>query len=37
MKQDEDYWEAYRRWLELEPVEIDAENRLTREDAHERR
>jgi hypothetical protein len=36
MRQDNDYWEAYRRWLELKPVYIDAEHRLTRAEAHER-
>jgi hypothetical protein len=37
MRQTDDFQEAYRRWQNLEPVDIDAEHRLSREDAHARR
>ena len=37
MRQSDDYQEAYRRWQELKPTDIDAEHRLTREEAHVRR
>ncbi len=37
MLQSDDYLDAYRRWQKIEPMEIDAANRLTREDAHARR
>jgi hypothetical protein len=37
MRQTDDYQEAYRRWRELKPMDIDAEHRLTREEAHARR
>jgi hypothetical protein len=37
MKQDDDYQDAYRRWLEMEPMDIDARNRLSRDEAHARR
>jgi len=37
MLQSDDYLEAYRRWQKIEPMDIDAANRLTREDAHARR
>lgn len=37
MRQTDDYQEAYRRWQELRPMGINAEHRLTREDAHARR
>ncbi|HEX4133840.1 MAG TPA: hypothetical protein VHY84_04390 [Bryobacteraceae bacterium] len=37
MRQSDDYREAYRRWQELKPMDIDAELRLTREEAHVRR
>ena len=36
MRQNAEYWEAYRRWLELKAMDIDAEHRLTREEAHDR-
>jgi hypothetical protein len=31
------YQEAYRQWRELKPMDIDADHRMTREEAHERR
>ena len=37
MLQSDDYLDAYRRWQKIEPMDIDAANRLTREDAHARR
>lgn len=37
MRQTDDYQEAYRQWRELKPMDIDAEHRLSREDAHARR
>jgi len=37
MRKSDDYQEAYRRWRELKPMDIDAEHRLTREEAHARR
>jgi len=37
MRQSDDYQEAYRRWQELKPMNLDAEHRLTREEAHARR
>jgi len=36
MRQTDDYQEAYRFWQSLKPMDIDAENRLSREDAHAR-
>lgn len=37
MRQSDEYWAAYRQWKELEPVALDAKNRLTRDQAHARR
>jgi hypothetical protein len=37
MRHSDDYQEAYRRWQELKPMDVDAEHRLTREEAHARR
>jgi hypothetical protein len=37
MRQTDDYQEAYRRWQALKPMDLDAEHRLTRDDAHARR
>ena len=37
MRQTDDYQEAYRRWKALKPMEIDAQHRLTRDEAHARR
>lgn len=37
MRQTDDYQEAYRRWQELKPMDIDARNRLSRDEAHARR
>jgi hypothetical protein len=37
MQQTDDYQDAYRRWQELKPMDIDAAHRLTREDANARR
>lgn len=36
MRQSDDYQEAYHRWQSLKPMDIDAEHRLSREDAHAR-
>jgi hypothetical protein len=36
MRQTDDYQDAYRLWQSLEPMDIDAEHRLSREDAHAR-
>ncbi len=36
MGRDEAYWAAYRRWKSFGPLDIDAANRLTREEANER-
>ena len=36
MRQTDDYQEAYRFWQSLKHMDIDAENRLSREDAHAR-
>ncbi len=33
MRQTDDYQEAYHRWQSIKPMEIDAEHRLSREDA----
>lgn len=37
MGRDEAYWAAYRRWKSIPLMDLDAENRMTREEAHERR
>jgi hypothetical protein len=37
MQQTDDYQDAYCRWQELKPMDIDAAHRLTREDANARR
>jgi hypothetical protein len=37
MKQGYDYADAYRRWKQLPDMDIDAANRLSREEAHARR
>ena len=37
MRQTDDYQKAYRRWKKLKPMDIDAEHRLSREQAHARR
>ena len=37
MRQTDDYQEAHRRWQALKPMDIDAEHRLTRDEAHARR
>ena len=36
MRQSDDYADAYRRWKELPDFQIDAANRLTREEANGR-
>ena len=36
MRQTDDYREAYLRWQNIQPADIDAEHRLSREDAHAR-
>jgi hypothetical protein len=30
------YQEAYRQWREIKPMGLDADHRMTREEAHER-
>jgi hypothetical protein len=37
MRQSDEYWEAYRQWKELPLLDLDADSRLSREAAHERR
>jgi hypothetical protein len=37
MRRTEDYEEAYRRWQALTPMDLDAANRMTRDEAHARR
>lgn len=37
MRQSDEYWKAYERWKELTPLPLDAEHRLSRDEAHERR
>ena len=37
MRHSDDYAAAYRRWQESTPMDIDAANRLTRDEAHARR
>jgi hypothetical protein len=36
MHQSDDYTEAWRKWQELTPLNIDAAERLSRDEAHER-
>jgi hypothetical protein len=37
MKQDDSYWRAYESWKNLKPWPIKASERMSREEAHERR
>jgi hypothetical protein len=37
MRHSDDYREAYRQWREIKPMGLDANHRMTREEAHERR
>ena len=37
MRRSDDYGDAYRRWKALPGLDIDAANRLTREEANARR
>jgi hypothetical protein len=37
MHQDDDYVDAYRQWKKLAPMKLDADHRLSRDDAHSRR
>lgn len=37
MRETDDYFEAYQQWKRLPAMDLDAANRLTREDAHARR
>ncbi len=37
MLRSDDYSDAYRRWKELPAMDLDAANRVSREDAHARR
>ena len=37
MRRSDDYSDAYRSWKELPAMDLDAANRLSREDAHARR
>ena len=36
MRSSDEYWEAYQKWKQLQPVDLDAENRLSREAANGR-
>lgn len=37
MRQSGEYWEAYEKWKKIKPIPGLAADRLTREEAHERR
>jgi hypothetical protein len=37
MRSSDEYWEAYQAWKKLTPVDLDASDRLSREEIHERR
>jgi len=37
MRHTDDYQKAYRQWKKLKPMDLDAEHRLSREQAHARR
>ena len=38
MRRSDEYWAAYEKWKEIEPIPgLDAANRLTREEANARR
>lgn len=38
MRQSDEYWAAYQEWKKIEPIPgLDAEHRLTREEANARR
>jgi hypothetical protein len=37
MRQTDEYWSAYERWKRIKPIPGLAKNRLTREEANERR
>jgi hypothetical protein len=37
MHRSDEYWRADERWKSLTEINLDAENRLTREEANERR
>ena len=37
MAESDQYAAAYKAWLKLKPFDIDADHRLSREDAHARR
>jgi hypothetical protein len=38
MRHGDDYWRAYEKWKRIKPIAgFDAANRMTREEAHERR
>jgi hypothetical protein len=36
MKKTDDYWKAFEDWKKIEPIPLDAKNRMTREEVHER-
>ena len=36
MRQTDNYQEAYHRWKSIQPMDVDTEHRLSREDAHAR-
>lgn len=36
MRQSDTYWEAYRQWKKLELADLNAADRLSREQANER-
>lgn len=37
MRSSDEYWEAYQAWKQLTPVDLNASDRLSREEVHERR
>ena len=38
MRLTDEYWNAYEKWKQLDPIPgLDAANRLSRDEAHERR
>jgi len=36
MLQSDDYRDAWHRWHRIAPMDVDAEHRLSRDDAHSR-
>ena len=37
MRESDEYAKAYQRWKALPPLDVDAQNRLPRDEAHARR